>query len=62
MTGSRFNPVLRDLYERLRQAGKPPKLAFVAVCSEAPHDPQCHRQGEDCMERLETLTSITIAC
>ena len=31
MTGSRFNPVLRDLYERLRQAGKPPKLAFVAV-------------------------------
>ncbi len=31
MTASRFNPVLRDLYERLRQAGKPPKLAFVAV-------------------------------
>jgi transposase len=31
MTASRFNPVLRDLYDRLRQAGKPPKLAFVAV-------------------------------
>ncbi len=31
MTASRFNPVLRALYERLRQAGKPPKLAFVAV-------------------------------
>ena len=31
MTGARFNPVLRDLYERLRLAGKPPKLAFVAV-------------------------------
>jgi len=31
MTASRFNPVLRELYERLRQAGKPPKLAFVAV-------------------------------
>lgn len=31
MTASRFNPVLRDLYERLRQAGKPPKLAFIAV-------------------------------
>jgi transposase len=31
MTASRFNPVLRDLYQRLRQAGKPPKLAFVAV-------------------------------
>jgi len=31
MTASRFNPVLRNLYQRLRQAGKPPKLAFVAV-------------------------------
>lgn len=31
MTASRFNPVLKELYERLRQAGKPPKLAFVAV-------------------------------
>ncbi|MDJ0853015.1 MAG: transposase [Myxococcota bacterium] len=31
MTGARFNPVLRELYERLRQAGKPPKLAFIAV-------------------------------
>ncbi len=31
MTGARFNPELRELYERLRRAGKPPKLAFVAV-------------------------------
>jgi transposase len=31
MNGARFNPVLRALYQRLRQAGKPPKLAFVAV-------------------------------
>lgn len=31
MTGARFNPVLRELYQRLRAAGKPPKLAFVAV-------------------------------
>lgn len=31
MNASRFNPVLKELYERLRQAGKPPKLAFVAV-------------------------------
>jgi transposase len=31
MTASRFNPVLRTLYQRLRLAGKPPKLAFVAV-------------------------------
>lgn len=31
MSASRFNPVLRELYDRLREAGKPPKLAFVAV-------------------------------
>src|SRR5262245_40731036 len=31
MTAARFNPVLRATYRRLRQAGKPPKLAFVAV-------------------------------
>lgn len=31
MSASRFNPVLRELYQRLRQAGKPPKLAFIAV-------------------------------
>jgi len=31
MSASRFNPVLRELYERLRKAGKAPKLAFIAV-------------------------------
>ncbi len=31
MSAARFNPVLREFYQRLRQAGKPPKLAFVAV-------------------------------
>ena len=31
MTAARFNPLLAALYQRLRQAGKPPKLAFVAV-------------------------------
>jgi transposase len=31
MTGSRFNPVLKAQYDRLRDTGKPPKLAFVAV-------------------------------
>jgi len=31
MTAARFNPTLRDVYQRLRLAGKPPKLAFVAV-------------------------------
>jgi len=31
MTAARFNPVLKDVYDRLREAGKPPKLAFIAV-------------------------------
>jgi transposase len=31
MNGARFNPVLRQLYDRLRNAGKPPKVAFVAL-------------------------------
>lgn len=31
MTAARFNPVLRVTYERLRLAGKPAKLAYVAV-------------------------------
>jgi len=31
MTGARCNPVLQALYERLRAAGKPAKLAFVAL-------------------------------
>ena len=31
MTASRFNPPLTELYQRLRKAGKPPKLAFVAI-------------------------------
>jgi transposase len=30
LNGVRFNPVLKDAYERLRQAGKPPKVALVA--------------------------------
>ena len=31
MTASRFNPTLREVYERLRASGKPPKLAFIAI-------------------------------
>jgi hypothetical protein len=30
LVGVRFNPALKEAYERLRQAGKPPKLALVA--------------------------------
>jgi transposase len=31
VTGARCNPVLRALYQRLRAAGKPPKLALIAL-------------------------------
>ena len=31
MNAARFNPALKPLYERLRAAGKPAKLAFIAV-------------------------------
>ena len=31
MNAARFNPALKPFYERLRAAGKPAKLAFVAV-------------------------------
>jgi transposase len=31
MIASRYNPVLKALYDRLRTAGKPAKVAFVAV-------------------------------
>src|SRR6185369_15225991 len=30
LSGVRHNPVLKAAYERMRQAGKPPKLALVA--------------------------------
>jgi transposase len=31
MNGARFNPVLKAMYERLTTAGKPPKVAFIAL-------------------------------
>jgi transposase len=31
MNAARFNPVLKNFYLRLRAAGKPPKVAFIAV-------------------------------
>ena len=31
LTAARFNPVLKDLYVRLVKAGKPTKVAQVAV-------------------------------
>ena len=31
MNASRFNPVLKPIYERMIAAGKPPKVAFIAL-------------------------------
>ena len=31
MNGARFNPVLKDMYQRLRRAGKPAKVALIAL-------------------------------
>jgi len=31
MNGARFNPVLREMYERMIAAGKPPKVALIAL-------------------------------
>lgn len=31
MVGARFNPVLKAMYERMIAAGKPPKVAFIAL-------------------------------
>lgn len=31
MNASRFNPVLKNMYDRLIDAGKPPKVAFIAI-------------------------------
>jgi transposase len=31
MNGARFNPVLKPIYNRMIEAGKPPKVAFIAL-------------------------------
>ena len=31
MNGARFNPVLKEMYQRLIAAGKPPKVALIAI-------------------------------
>ena len=31
MNGARFNPVLKEMYDRLIKAGKPPKVALIAL-------------------------------
>jgi len=31
MTAACFNPTMKEVYQRLRDAGKPPRLSFVAI-------------------------------
>ena len=31
MNGARFNPVLKTMYKRMIAAGKPPKVALIAL-------------------------------
>ena len=31
MNAARFNPTLKPVYQRMIQAGKPPKVAFIAL-------------------------------
>jgi hypothetical protein len=31
MSGARFNPVLKPIYDWMIEAGKPPKVAFIAL-------------------------------
>ena len=31
LNGSRFNPVLERMYDRMIEAGKPPKVALIAL-------------------------------
>ena len=31
LNGARFNPVLKTMYQRLIEAGKPPKVALIAI-------------------------------
>ena len=40
LVASRCNPVIRAFYQRLRTAGKAPKVALVACMREAADDPQ----------------------
>ena len=44
LVASRFNPVIRDFYQRLLSAGKPKKLALTALYAQAADNPQLHAQ------------------
>lgn len=68
LTAARFNPALRATYERLRTAGKPPKvarcavarkllhLAWAVVTKHRPFDPTYHLRGS--AEPVTTTTPL----
>lgn len=45
MNASRFNPVLREMYQRLIAARKPPKVAFIAIARKLQGDWVQRRTG-----------------
>ena len=63
LSAARFNPVIRTQYERLRAAGKPPKvarcaaarkllhLAFAVVTKKRPFDPAYRTAGTNVVEQ-----------
>jgi len=53
--------VLHVLYQRLRQAGKPPELAFVAVARKLLVILNAIARGKNRLASLNVSTSITIA-
>ena len=66
LTASRWNPVIRDFYQRLLAAGKPTKVALTDA--KAACDPQLHPQASlalvrpDCKgDRQFLLTFDTVA-
>ena len=54
LVASRFNPVIRDFYQRLLAAGKPKKLALTALHAQAADHPQLHAQASVILARPDS--------
>ena len=61
MSAARFNPVLRAVYQRLRNR-QATQARLRRHRPKAAHDPQRRREGENRLAELTNLTLITIAC
>ena len=51
LVASRYNPVIRDFYQRLLAAGKPKKLAPHSLHAQAARYPQLHAQASLALAR-----------